>query len=391
MKKSLLYSLALILAACGDRTGDNESTGTQGIIWQTGRAIDLNKISPVSVLDLVDSIQIVQLEADKRCFINTIEKVLFYNGKYYVLDQRQQAVFFFDQSGKFVRKISDSGRGPQEYEYLEDIVIDPYNGQLLLVVPFGSVLCFDLDGNFVSKIHIPDTGAINEIHVLDADRWLFVSLNDHQILYFSKRENQIVERLYERLPGSSLWPIRRPYAYNDSIFFSPILSNETLNMKDQSRRVSFSWDFGANNNRQKSIKSLSQEFERLLNNPNIAPRDKNRESLNLMRRLLNHYIRYTREWSRYRMAVLEYKGDDMHVVFDKQEHKTVVFRKTKEGVRWINSYFMCNQDMVITYDVDGASWIGYTKDILSPAQLQIVEAHNPEVDNPFLVIHHLKK
>ena len=389
MKKVITLSI-LFFATWGCKTRDNDSSGSRDIVWQNQEVVDLNKDSDIPIFNLIDSMEFVQLETTDLCLISTIERVLIYKDCFYIFDQRQQTVFCFNRNGEFLRRIGEQGRGPQEYEYLENISIDPYNEQLLLVVPFGSVLCFDLEGNFMSKISIPDAGAINELHVLDAEHWLFTSLNDYQILYFSKKYGQLMERLFERSP--KLFPLWRAYAYKDSIYFSPILSNQTINMSNVNRQTAFSWDFGSNNNRPRRIKSLLRELQKLDNQPNIAGIDKVTEAMNLRDRFLNHYIRFTRESSRYRIAVLEYKkGEYMHVVFDKQEHKTAVFRKTKEGIRWVNPDFMLNQDMVIAYDIDRISNIIYTKEILSSKQRKMVEANNPETDNPFLVVYHLKK
>ena len=398
MKKWLLCGVTFSLAACGCRSVNHENVGVpvvkvdKGVIWQSDQMVDLAKDSHIPVVDLIDSIRLVQLEANDKCLINTIGKILFYQNRYFILDERQQVVLCFDQNGRFVRKISDRGRGGQEYEYLEDIAIDPYNEQLLLVVPFGSILCFDLDGNFISKTYIPDARAINEAYVLDSDRWLFVSLYAEQILYFSKKWDQIVERLYERGPTMyPVFPLSRSYAYNDSIYFSPILSDVTINMKDENRHIAFVWDFGDKNNKQQKVESLVKELHQVKNNSFLVGVGRARESLRLVRQYLNYHILFTRESSRYRMAVLDYKGEEMHVLFDKREHRTIVFRETKEGIRWINPQFMHNQDIIITYDVEGAPYKGYAEEVLSPEQRQIVEAHNPEVDNPFLVIYHLKK
>lgn len=379
MKKLLLYSSFFLLTVCCAQNRSNEG-------------IALSKDNTISVTDLIDSIQIVQLEANDKCLIHTISKVLFYKGRYFIFDRKQQAVLCFNQDGKFIRKISDRGRGPQEYEYLGDIAIDPYHDQLLLVVPYGTVLAFDLNGNFVFKVNIPDAGAINELHILDTDRWLIVSLGDFQIQYLSLIENRIVERLYgEGVLVYPIFPLNRSYAYNDSIYFAPMFSNETLNMKDQSRRVAYSWDFGSLNNRPERIKSLIPKLQILRSQPSPPGGSKYDECMALCHHYLNYFIRYTRESSRYRIAVLDYKNDLMHIIYDKQARKSVVFRETKEGIRWINPSFMYNQDMVIAYDVEDTPYTSYANEILSVEQRQIIENNTVETDNPLLVIYYLKK
>ena len=396
MKKTLFSLFLFVIAACvgNEHSGAGTKSDT-GAVWQTGRVVDLDKECAIPLFDLVDSIEVVQLETNNQCLISWIAKVLFCGDRYYTLDVLRQTVFCFDRNGRFIRKISGQGRGPKEYVNMEDIAIDPYNDQLLLVDGWGSVLCFDLEGNYITTFEIPEAGAINEVHVLDSDRWLFVSLYEEPMLYFSKKEGRIVERLYERyvFQGGAM-PVFRTYSYNDSIYFSPLFSNELLNMSDSRQQVAFSWDFGAKNNQPKQIKKLLQELNDLRKQSESAytrGRDFFREGVSLRDTYLNYYIRYTRESSRYIMAILEYKNDYMHVIYDKQARKTVVFRETQEGIRWSGSRpFMYNQDLVIAYDIDGVQAKRYANEIFSPAQLQIVESHTLD-DNPFLVVYHLKK
>ena len=394
MKRSLLYLSIFIITSCGSRSGGNEQSGTQistvskGPFWQTDGVVDLEKDCEISIFDIIDSVEVVQLETGAYCLMGDIGKVLSYKGRYYIFDDRQQSLLCFNQNGKFIRKIGERGRGPGEYEHLGDVVIDPFNEQLLLVVPFGYILCYDFDGNFITRIEAFDAVAINEVHVLDADRWLFVSLNNHQILYFSKKENRITERLYERIPHFS--PLYRTYIYRDSVFFSPIFKNETLNMSDNNRRVAYLWDFGAKNNRPRRINAIKHETE----NMNIRSDEDFLQFIKLQSSSINYNILFTRETSRYRMAVLEYKNDFMHIVFDKREGKTVVFRKTQEDIRWVYSGYTFFEDMVITYERSLSKvrdWTYYAETTLTPKHLQILKAHNPDTDNPFLVIYHLKK
>ena len=380
MKKFFLFYSLFFIAACGSQSGN----------WQSGKVIDLDKESNVSVFDFIDSVGVVQLETNDQCLMGRISEVLFFQEKYFIHDTQQQTVFCFDQNGKFIRKIGERGRGPEEHEYLGSIAIDPYNEQLLLVVPFGSVLCFDLNGNYLTRFEIPDAGAINELHVLNADKWMFVSLNIHGILYFSKKENRIIERLYERVSLPALpHPLQQSYTYNDSVFYLPTFDLVTLNMSDDDRKAAYTWNFGANNNSRSQVESFLKNVESV----QIRSREDYINYLEMLSTSLNHFIHFTRESHRYRMAVLDYKNEFLHLVFDKLENKTVVFRKTKEGIRWVSDRFMNNQDNVIVYDMAAHPFrdvTSYTKEIFSPEQLKIVEAHT-EDDNPFLVVYYLKK
>jgi hypothetical protein len=138
----------IFLTACLS-CSDKKNTEISGLI-------DLNKIDPVSINDLFESIEVVQLETNAECLIAHATKIIFYDNRYYVFDVRQQAIFCFDSTGKFVFKIANRGQGPEEYLNLEDFNIDSYNQQVLLLVPFGSLVTFDTDGKCILDYGEPE-------------------------------------------------------------------------------------------------------------------------------------------------------------------------------------------------------------------------------------------
>lgn len=68
-------------------------------------------ISPM----LDDSIEIIPLETTDECLLSNIERLIFYKGHFYILDEPRRNIFVFDEAGRFVRKIGKQGSGPGEY------------------------------------------------------------------------------------------------------------------------------------------------------------------------------------------------------------------------------------------------------------------------------------
>lgn len=119
-----------------------------------------------------------------------------YRDNYYIFDGRQQEIVCFDRQGRFIFKISKKGRGPEEYSYLGDFNIDPFNGQLLLLVPFGEILYFDPEGRFLSKTRLPqEIKAYNEVYALNRDELLFVSAAQYGAVIYSRPDNKITGTL----------------------------------------------------------------------------------------------------------------------------------------------------------------------------------------------------
>ncbi len=359
-----------------------------GIVWlscekrtNTKELIDLDKTTPVSVNDLFQSIDVVQLETNEQCLIAHVTKVIFYNERYYVFDVRQQAVFCFDSTGKFLFDISRRGQGPEEYAYLEDFNIDPYNRQLLLLVPFGSLLTCDLDGKFISKIRLPEEiGAYNEVHPMNKDTLIFASLNKYSLATYSKSNNAIMHKRYDGFNNNIFSPLYKTYTYNNQLFFSLPPTNEILNLSDGN---SFSWDFGEKNNTPEQFDNVKKLIEEESDNFKKQTRNFVQE------KKLNYSITYNYETSRYRICFVDYgKFPELRYLFlDKETNKPVIFDKTTEGIEFLIPSFT-GESVVVSECRFKHKF--YDEALLSNDQRKIIHAHN-EGDNPFLVKYNLKQ
>jgi hypothetical protein len=355
--------------------------------------IDLNKTEPVSVSDLFESVEVVQLETTDDCLIALIDKVIFFNNRYYVLDTRQQSVFCFDSDGKYLFKIADRGEGPEEYLYLGDFNIDPYYNQLLLVEPFGSLLSYDPDGKFIAKIRLPhEILAYNEVYPLNKDTLVFVSINKYSIVFYSRMKNEIIDKRYEideKVSHVSFFiPNNDVYVYNGSVFFSPPPTNNIINLADSTL---YSWNFGKMNNTQKQI----DEFENLIKSQDQMStsnlQGKTRRDY-ISEKKLNYDIGYSYESSRYKICMLWLgQYNFQHVFLDKTTHKSFVFDKTVEGIKFLLPSFN-GESIVMYYKVSNVPFLKYyDMATLSEEQQKMIKANNLEIDNPFLVKYNLKQ
>jgi hypothetical protein len=74
-------------------------------------------------LELTDDVQLsdsleftfIPLETNEQCLIGVVGQVEIRDGKIYVLDHIQMALFVFDMEGKFITQIGNRGAGPGEY------------------------------------------------------------------------------------------------------------------------------------------------------------------------------------------------------------------------------------------------------------------------------------
>ena len=73
-------------------------------------SIDLTENQSVSVFDVFSEVQVIKLETTEDNLITDIRRIEYFNSRYYILDERSQQIFCFDEEGNFVFKINSQGR-----------------------------------------------------------------------------------------------------------------------------------------------------------------------------------------------------------------------------------------------------------------------------------------
>lgn len=373
----ILFIGSLLIACSGKKKSDDSKLGI---------VINLEKETPVYISDLFESIDVVQLDNDEECLIQTINKIIFHSNRYYIFDEKQQKLFCFDSVGKFLFKIDQRGQGPGEYVHISDFNIDPYEQTLLLLEPWGNLFTFDLEGKFLSKIILPkEILAYNEVHSLNKDTLLFVSLNKYTLITYSKITNSIIDKQYDEIKGCVFHPLNKTYRYNNQLFYSPTPTNDIRNL---SKNTVFSWDFGKKNNTKKQIEKIKEIIQSKKDCQDIMqthPRDFVEEGL------INYRITGNFETYRYKICTLDYGYlNSRNIFFDKQENKAKVFSKTKEGIQLLNFYFA--EESIIVFELQGLpfEYKFYDKSILSEDQRKIIDYHMDDF-NPFIIKYNLKQ
>jgi hypothetical protein len=80
-----------------------------------------------SAYDIANDIElewdIIALETTDSYLINTINKLNYQNGIYYLLDKKGHTVFLYDSLGNAISKLYKKGEGPDEYSTIEALAI----------------------------------------------------------------------------------------------------------------------------------------------------------------------------------------------------------------------------------------------------------------------------
>ncbi len=115
MKKLFIFIHLVFIAFC--------SSGVN--ICEPPEEIDFNNL-PVLIADtsVIETIRYITLETNKNCLIHNIDKIIFANNQFYILDIFQKAIMVFDEKGNYINKLQKTGKGPGEYIGINDFDID---------------------------------------------------------------------------------------------------------------------------------------------------------------------------------------------------------------------------------------------------------------------------
>lgn len=383
MKRTIIISILLLQAVCCCTPKESLNS-----------AIDLERNDSISIFDLVDSVSVIQLEKTEGSLMGFTHQYFYYKNRFYFMVMQGQAIYCFDKSGRSVFIKKGQGRGPEEFTYCGYFGVDPFLDQLMVLVPWGILINYDLDGKFISKTQLPpDLRAYNEVYAIDRDKLLFFTWGyDYYAYYYSKKDSLLsggyVQTTIER--SRSISPFDKSYYYNDSLYFNNEgVKHEILNMSDPAHRVVYRWDFGEKNYTEKQIDALV-EYDTLTRKRKYDIEDRNnrmKERSENPRFPAYHTIGVA-ETERFRITTLRYGGIGKYksVVLDKGNNKSYVFTETKEGVKLI--FRDVNENMLLNLYYEKSR--DFLKKILSPEKLSIIDAYNPETDNPVLIVYHLK-
>lgn len=139
MKKIfLVYSIIIFLSSCNFVKDDSVTVLSFYDV----------KISGAKIGERIYDLSMIKLETSGASIIGNINQLRIYNEMIYIYDNQNNSLLVFDLKGKYISKISASGRGPGEYELLRDFYIDEARDEIVLLGSPDKLLWYDIDGEF---------------------------------------------------------------------------------------------------------------------------------------------------------------------------------------------------------------------------------------------------
>jgi hypothetical protein len=138
MKYTTLIILAMFLCCCNSK--DNNVIKTIDVQSPAGPEIK-------NLSEIATDIQYIPLETVPEALMRFVNYLKVANDKFYINTVRE--ILCFDKSGKFLYKLDQQGRGPNEYIYLSDYDIKPEKN-LMIVLTRGKLYFYnETDSGFL--------------------------------------------------------------------------------------------------------------------------------------------------------------------------------------------------------------------------------------------------
>ena len=372
MKNILLTLLLFILFSC-------KSTGDK--IDCEVLHVDLVE-RPVPTEELFSKISVIPLETNDSSFLVRPVKVIIKDNRYYIVDEGVPAVFSFDEEGHLLHKIGKKGQGPGEYREIYDAVIKEKESAVYMLSPFGSLYVYSLDGKFIKEIKLPTRSNYQLIEELDSKYFVTWTLpaseNENCISVISKESFKNVKEFWHVPPVLTTLNSKPFYNYEHKVYFSNPYQNEVYEVRTDSLRVAYRWDFGKDN------LDLKEYGFTLLEDQKV-------EEYKLMLQYLRdstvpYFLcdQYQNDKFYYIMLVFGLKHSK-NLFYRKEDGKSFFFEKTTEDIHFEPLAF--NEDF-LTCIVFNEDFPNYEK-VLPPEEYKKLE-ERLEDDNPCLIKFYFK-
>ncbi len=161
MKKDTLLIIMIALSffntSC-HRTGNIETPLYADSLFQVitidPDALSRTERSKISII--AESIEYIPLQTTDSILIGHAQKMVVWQGNFYIWDKQTESIYLFDANGKFKNKLSKQGGSPEEYPRIYDFEVDRQNGDIWIYSDMtGKFYQYTTAGEFVKQVKSP--------------------------------------------------------------------------------------------------------------------------------------------------------------------------------------------------------------------------------------------
>lgn len=235
MYKVVSCYLLFLFCLCGCTHRRNYAVGDDVICI----AVNPEESKELGMETLFSSIEILPLESSEVSLFGRCDKMLFAEGKYYVLDRKESCISIFAADGTFLGSSKGrQGNGPGEYYCIIDFDISKDKHIEILDVSAYKIRKYDDGFNFLGEVEIPkELYPITTFKCLNNGLYAFYSpfssnTDSDEVRIYSYRLNRTIGNVNGYISNSSLnVGVTQPYSFYEfdgNIFFSFPYPNDKI-------------------------------------------------------------------------------------------------------------------------------------------------------------------
>ncbi|MCM1332656.1 MAG: 6-bladed beta-propeller [Bacteroides sp.] len=234
--------LDLVLSGCASHPAGSDEV-------EVMRVPDLTQTETVVESGLFDRFEPIVLETNDSSLITVIEKAEIRNDTIFILDRKKPRLLLFDLEGKFLRNVGKIGDGPEEYTLCYNFALNPIKNQVAMVIPFGFLYLYNLQGEFIKKMRLPSKSNYHDAKWMNQDTlvlWSSVREDTPAITFLDVPSETSVHDTWHR--QKELNGIRSPFfIVGEEILLGTPFLNEIYRVEMDSITPIAVWDFGKYN------------------------------------------------------------------------------------------------------------------------------------------------
>lgn len=154
MKLKITISILLIcsiLVGCGSKGAKQQVALAESIPTINLSEGNVRKVQSLPLSDAVQTVDIVPLEVTDASILSDISDLQVTASDIWVKTYKDQAIFRFSRSGKFLNKVGKIGQGPEEYTRLWEFVVDDEKKEVTVISTISGVKVYDYEGNYIGR------------------------------------------------------------------------------------------------------------------------------------------------------------------------------------------------------------------------------------------------
>lgn len=226
----------MLLSSCSNQQEARDSN-----IIRADRNAVSNQLS-----DLFKQVELIPLETNDSSLIARITKVKVAGDTLFFFDEKQYALFLFNEKGKYLKTIGRVGQGPGEYTMIYDFAISPEKASIDMLSPYGSIYTYTMNGDFIEQNYLPDdVPNYQRMEYLNSDTivlWSKAYLDSDGVRLIRKDNKELITSY--RKGNLLLDAFPALYSNNGNVYLSSYYDHQTYRITALGLVPEYTWDFG---------------------------------------------------------------------------------------------------------------------------------------------------